>query len=99
MDSKFPVALLRRIAGSSNEYKCIQLDSNEVSFIFLFEILYFLIFISLIFISSWNCSCLFQKVSIGRSKENNYTIADLLISRKHAVFKFRNDQWTVESVV
>ncbi|KAI9565448.1 hypothetical protein GHT06_009240 [Daphnia sinensis] len=39
-----------------------------------------------------------SEVTIGRSKENSYMIADLLVSRKHAVFRLNKDQWTVESV-
>uniref|UniRef100_A0A0P5L0Q4 E3 ubiquitin-protein ligase CHFR n=1 Tax=Daphnia magna TaxID=35525 RepID=A0A0P5L0Q4_9CRUS len=66
MASSFPVALLRRIGTNETDYKCIQLDCNEVT--------------------------------IGRSKENFYTIADLLVSRKHAVFRLNKDQWAVESV-
>ncbi|EFX72095.1 hypothetical protein DAPPUDRAFT_326474 [Daphnia pulex] len=39
-----------------------------------------------------------NEVSIGRSKENTYSIADLLVSRKHAVFRLIKDQWTIENV-
>ncbi|XP_046447059.1 E3 ubiquitin-protein ligase rnf8-B-like isoform X2 [Daphnia pulex] len=39
-----------------------------------------------------------NEVSIGRSKENTFTIADLLVSRKHAVFRLIKDQWTIENV-
>jgi len=39
-----------------------------------------------------------NEVVIGRAKESTCNIADLLISRRHAIFKIVKDEWTVESV-
>ena len=39
-----------------------------------------------------------NEVTVGRAKENSVVIADVLISRKHAVFRQDKGQWTVESV-
>jgi len=39
-----------------------------------------------------------SEVVVGRAKESTCNIADLLISRRHAIFKVVKDEWTVESV-
>jgi pSer/pThr/pTyr-binding forkhead associated (FHA) protein len=48
-----------------------------------------------------NPLCFFSplQVVIGRAKEATFNIADIQISRIHAIFRFTMNKWTIESVV
>ena len=40
------------------------------------------------------------QITVGRSKQSHYIIEDLLLSRKHVIFRLIDkSKWTVESLV